>query len=48
MVGMAMVRGAVVVADSGISHHAFLGDLGLGHAQSPVAILDALPSFLCR
>jgi hypothetical protein len=32
MVGMAVVRGTVVVAGSSLSHHAFLCDLGIGHA----------------
>jgi hypothetical protein len=45
MVGTTVVKG-VVVNDSGLSHHAFLGDLGLGHdhAHGHVAVLDALPS----
>jgi hypothetical protein len=35
-----------LAADSGLSLHAFLGDLGLGHhhAHGHVAVLDALPS----
>jgi hypothetical protein len=38
----------MVVADSGLSHHSFLGNLGLTHAHGPEAVLDALPSSLCR
>jgi hypothetical protein len=28
--------------------HVFLRDMGLSHTQGPVAILDTLPSILCR
>ncbi|XP_047043525.1 uncharacterized protein LOC124647661 [Lolium rigidum] len=45
MVAIVVVTGTVV-ADS--SHHAFLGDLGLGQADGPEAVLDALPLSLCR
>jgi hypothetical protein len=47
MVGMAVVTGTMV-PDSGLSHRAFLGDLILGHAQGLEAVLDTLPSSLCR
>jgi hypothetical protein len=39
-----VVKGAVV-ADSGLSSHAFIGDLG--PRLGPVAILGTLPSILC-
>jgi hypothetical protein len=43
--GMAVAM-ETLAADSGLSLHAFLGDLGLGHdhAHGHVAVLDALPS----
>jgi hypothetical protein len=41
--GTVVVTG-MVVADCGLSHHAFLGDLGHGWGQ--VVVLDALPLIL--
>jgi tetrahydromethanopterin S-methyltransferase subunit B len=45
MVAMAVVTGMLA---AGLSHHSFLGDLGLSHAHAHglEAIIDALPSSL--
>jgi hypothetical protein len=42
--------GTVVVNRSGLAPlpHVFLADLGLGQSWSPRAILDTIPSILCR
>jgi hypothetical protein len=46
--GTAVVTGVVVVKWSGLVPHAFFADLSLGHALGSEAVLEALPSILCR